>query len=313
MIYTITLNPALDRTIEIDGLKADDANRIVGEARYAGGKGIDCSRVIEELGGESTALGFIGGYDGLELEGRLINEGIICEFTRIGGQTRTNIIIVDHKKKTQIILNAAGPAITPAEIGLFFQKIRSLPSHAEFVIVSGSVPPGVNPHIYAQIITALNEKGIKVALDADGDLLRYGCGAKPTVIKPNIHEFQRLTGITSTAPALIAKKAREIIAKGVSMCLISMGGKGILGVTHAAAIRAIPPPVKVVNHVGAGDSALAGFVVALTKGKDFREALIMAAAAGSAAVMNPGTALCKKKDVERLKKEVTIEKLKNFL
>ena len=309
MIYTITLNPALDRTIEIDGLKADDANRIVREARYAGGKGIDCSRAIEELGGESTALGFIGGYDGLELEGRLINEGIICEFTRIGGQTRTNIIIVDHKKKTQIILNAAGPKITPGEIGLFFQKIRSLPLHAEFVIVSGSVPPGVNQHIYAQIITTLNEKGIRVALDADGDLLRYGCGAKPTIIKPNIHEFQRLTGITSTDPTLLVEKAREIVAKGVSMCLISLGAEGIVGVTQDLAFRAIPPQVEVVSHVGAGDSALAGFIVALTKKKDFRQALIMAAAAGSAAVMNPGTALYKKKDVERLKKEVTIEKL----
>jgi 6-phosphofructokinase 2 len=309
MIYTITLNPALDRTIEIDGLKADDANRIKREARYAGGKGIDCSRAIEELGGESTALGFIGGYDGLELEGRLINEGIICEFTKIGGQTRTNIIIVDHKKKTQIILNAAGPKITPAEIGLFFQKIRSLPRHAEFVVVSGSVPPGVNPHIYAQIITTLNEKGIKVALDADGDLLRYGCGAKPTIIKPNIHEFQRLTGSTSTAPAVLAKKAREIVANGVSICLISTGAKGIIGVTQDVAFQAIPPQVEVVSHVGAGDSALAGFIVTLTKGKDFRQALIMAAAAGSAAVMNPGTALCKKKDVDKLKKKVTIETL----
>ncbi|RLB07207.1 MAG: 1-phosphofructokinase, partial [Deltaproteobacteria bacterium] len=167
MIYTITLNPALDRTIEVEGLVMDDANRILHEARYAGGKGIDVSRVIKELGGESIALGFIGGYDGLELEGRLINEGVLCDFTTIGGETRTNIILYDRKKKTQIMLNAAGPRITPAEIGLFFQKIRSIPRDTEFVALSGSVPPGVSHSIYAQIITTLKGRGIRVALDAD--------------------------------------------------------------------------------------------------------------------------------------------------
>src|SRR4030043_1243418 len=112
MIYTIPVNPALDRTMEVDGLVLDDANRILREAREAGGKGIDCSRVIEELGGESTALGFIGGYDGLELEGGLIKEGVLCDFTRIGGGTRTNIILSDRKKKKQIILNAPGARTT---------------------------------------------------------------------------------------------------------------------------------------------------------------------------------------------------------
>jgi len=307
MIYTITLNPALDRTIEVDGLVADDANRILHEERYAGGKGIDCSRVIEELGEESIALGFIGGYDGLELEGRLINEGVLCDFTRIGGETRVNIILSDRKQKTQIMLNAAGPRITPAEIGLFFQKIRSLGRDAAFVVVSGSVPPGVTNNIYAQIITTLKGKGIRVALDADGELLRHGCGAKPFLIKPNIHEFQRLTGFRSTETDDLLQGARHIVEGGIEIVLISMGPKGIVGVTKDESYRAIPPPIDVVSHVGAGDSALAGFIYALTKGMGFRESLILATAAGTAAVMTPGTELCKKKDVERIKKEVTIE------
>jgi 6-phosphofructokinase 2 len=309
MTYTITLNPALDRTIEIDDLVLDDANRILREARYAGGKGIDCSRVIEELGEESTALGFIGGYNGLELEGRLINEGVLCDFTRIGGETRTNIILSDRRNKTQIILNAAGPKITPAEIGLFFQRLRSLPRNAEFVVVSGSVPPGVNHHIYAQIITTLTERGIRVALDADGELLRYGCNAKPYIIKPNIHEFQRLTGITATEPMILVEKARAIVAGGVEICLLSMGAEGIMGVQKDEALLAIPPQVEVVSRVGAGDSALAGFIYGFTKGMGLRESLMLAAAAGTAAVMSPGTAHCNKKDVGRIKKEVTIKKL----
>jgi len=307
MIYTITLNPAMDRTMEVDGLVVDDANRILREERYAGGKGIDCSRVIEELGGKSTALGFIGGYDGLELEGRLINEGVLCDFTRIGGETRTNIILSNRREKTQILLNAAGPRITPAEIGLFFQRIRSLGRDAEFVIASGSVPPGVNHNIYAQIITTLKGKGIRVAVDADGEFLRHACKAQPYMIKPNIHEFQRLTGVKSMEIDDLLTTARRIIEGGIEIVLISMGPKGLVGVAKDQAYVAVPPRVQVATQVGAGDSTLAGFIYALTKKKSFRESLILAAAAGTAAVMNPGTALCKKRDVERIKKEIRIE------
>jgi 6-phosphofructokinase 2 len=309
MIYTITLNPALDRTMEVDGLVADDANRILREARYAGGKGIDVSRVIAELGGESVALGFIGGYDGLELEGRLINEGVLCDFTRIGGETRTNIILVDRKNKTQIMLNAAGPKITPAEIGLFFEKIRSLPHDVEFVAISGSVPPGVSTNIYAQLITTLKGMGIRVALDADGELLRHGYKANPFLIKPNIHEFQRLTGIRSTEINDLREKARHILEGGIEIVLISMGPKGIVGVTRDEALWVIPPQVEVVSAVGAGDSAVAGFIYALAKRMAFQESLILATAAGTAAVKTPGTALCKLKDVAKIKRELTIEKL----
>jgi 6-phosphofructokinase 2 len=309
VIYTITLNPALDRTIEVDGLVADDANRILREARYAGGKGIDCSRVIAELGEESIALGFIGGYDGLELEGRLINEGVLCDFTRIGGETRINIILHDRREKTHIMLNAVGPQITPAEIGLFFDKIRSLPRDAEFVVVSGSVPPGVSNNIYAQIITTLKGMGIRVALDADGELLRHGYKANPFLIKPNIHEFQRLTGNRSTEIDDLREEARHIVEGGIEIVLISMGPKGIVGVKGDEALWAIPPQIDVVSQVGAGDSALAGFVYALTKGMDFRESLILATAAGTASVATPGTELCKTKDVKKIRKKITIEKL----
>lgn len=309
MIYTITLNPALDRTIVVDSLVSDDANRILREGRYAGGKGIDCSRVIEELGGKSTALGFIGGYDGLELEGRLINEGVLCDFTRISGETRTNIVLYNRKKKTQIMLNAAGPKITPTEIGLFFQRIRSLRQDAEFLIISGSVPPGVTHNIYAQIITTLKGIGIRVALDADGELLRHGCEAKPFIIKPNIHEFQRLTGVKSTEVADLLKTARHIVEGGIEIVLLTMGAKGLLGVQKDEAYWATPPQVEIVNRVGAGDSALAGFIYALTKRLSFRESLILASAAGTAAVITTGTGLCRKKDVERIKKEVRTQKL----
>ncbi len=309
MIYTVTLNPALDRTIEVEGLVKDDANRILQEARYAGGKGIDVSRVIKELGGESIALGFIGGYDGLELEGRLINEGVLCDFTRIGGETRTNIILNNRREKVQIMLNAAGPEITPTEIGLFFQKLSSILPNAEFVVVSGSVPPGVNHNIYAQIITTLKGTGIRVALDADRELLRQGCKATPFIIKPNIHEFQRLTGLRSQRVKDMLKQARHLVEEGIKIVLISMGAKGIMGVREEVAYWAVPPQVEVVSPVGAGDSTIAGFIYALSRGMDFKESLTLAVAAGTAAVLTPGTELCKREDIERIKGQSRVEKL----
>ncbi|UCC66615.1 MAG: 1-phosphofructokinase [Deltaproteobacteria bacterium] len=309
MIYTITLNPALDRTIEVEGLLMDDANRILRESRFAGGKGIDASRVIKELGGESIALGFIGGYDGLELEGRLINEGILCDFTKISGETRINIVLCDRREKTTLMLNAAGPRITPAEVGLFFQKILSIPRDAEFVVVSGSVPPGVNYNVYAQIITTVKGMGIRVALDADGELLRQGYKANPSVIKPNIYEFQRLTGVKSNRVEDLLQEARGMAEGELETVLVSMGARGIMGVKRGEAYWAIPPQVEVVSAVGAGDSAVAGFIYALTKGMDFRESLALATAAGTAAVLTPGTQLCRREDVERIKGQIKVEAL----
>ena len=311
MIYTITLNPALDRTIEVDGLLVDDANRVLRDLRYAGGKGIDISRVIKELGGETVALGFVGGYTGLELEGRLINEGVLCDFTRIGGETRTNIVLVDRKKRVQYLLNAQGPEVTPAEIGLFFEKIRSLPRNCQFVTVSGSVPPGVSPTIYAQIITTLKGMGIeRIALDADGELLRQGCNAGPYVIKPNIHEFQRLVGRPMRGLEEMAEEAKGLIReKGIEVVLVSVGGEGLLGVREEGVYHAIPPQVETVSAVGAGDATLAGFILATVQERGFEDALRLAAAAGTATVLTPGTELCYRKDVARIEKEVKILKL----
>ena len=148
-----------------------------------------------------------------------------------------------------------------------------------------------------------------MALDADGDLLRHGCKAKPFLIKPNLFEFQRLTDIVSTAPPDLLEAARRIIESGVEVVLVSMGAQGLLGARGNEAYLALPPQVEVISCVGAGDSALAGFVCAFTDGMDFRSSLIMAAAAGTASVITPGTELCKKQDVERIQKKITIKKM----
>ena len=311
MIYTVTMNPALDRTIEVDGLVLDDANRILSDVRYAGGKGIDVSRVVNELGGETIALGLVGGYTGFELEGRLVNEGVLCDFTRIAGENRTNIILVDKKEGRQYLLNAPGPRVTPAEIGLFFEKVRSIPSDASFVVISGSVPQGVSSKIYAQIITTLKARGIRrIALDADGELLREGCKAGPYLIKPNLYEFRRLTGTEVKDMEGAMEEARKVMAEwGIEVVLVSMGPKGLLGVKGEEAYHARPPALEVVSAVGAGDATVAGFVRGLTQGLPFPEALRLATAAGAAVVLTPGTELCHLEDVEEILPKVELRRL----
>jgi len=308
LIYTITLNPALDRTLWVERIRADDSNRIKKEERYAGGKGIDVSRVLTMLGVGSTALGFVGGFTGAELEGRLLNEGISCDFIRISGETRTNIIMNDMSTGGQSVFGASGPVIEPYELMQMIHKVEGL-EHPEMVIISGSIPPGVHPKIYRKIIEIAKNRNAKVILDADGEALVEGTQAFPDIIKPNIHELSRLVGAELKEQDDIIDAARSVQKKGIGLLLVSMGAKGILLIGEKENYHAAHPEVIVKNTIGAGDSAVAGFVFALTEGKSLKEALAYAVAAGTATTLMPGTALCCKDDFLRLLPAVHVREL----
>jgi len=297
MIYTVTLNPALDRTITIEKIHYDDANRIEKESKYAGGKGIDVSRVLTHLSTPNRALGFLGGYTGMELEGMLLQEGIYCDFTQIASETRTNIVLDISKNNKQILFSASGAAINPAELTEFFRKLENL-HDATYVIFSGSLPPELSPIIYARSIEVVKAKGAVAVLDTDGDNLRTGITAKPDIIKPNIHELSRLVGRKLSHQSTIVKAAMEIHQQGIAIVLISMGAKGILLVTEDHKYLATAPHVKVANTIGAGDSAVAGFIHGQVKGLSFSESLRYAVAAGTATTLQPGTALANHKNIE---------------
>ncbi len=158
MIYTVTLNPALDRFIVVDRLLTEDTTRILSETPYAAGKGIDVSRVIRELGGKGIALGLVGGYDGFQLEGLLINAGVMNDLTRISGETRTNIILREQAKGRQYVISAAGPEVNATEIGLFYQNVNQI-QDMDYLILSGSLPRGVSPNLYGQLILAGKKRG----------------------------------------------------------------------------------------------------------------------------------------------------------
>jgi len=274
MIYTITLNPALDRTLWVDQIKSDDSNRIEKEERFAGGKGIDVSRVLKTLGISNKALGFAGGFHGEELEGRLINEGISCDFIKIPGETRTNIVVNDMKSGNQTIFSAEGPEIKPYELMQLIHKVEKI-ENPEIVIISGSLPPGIHPEIYRKIIEIVKSKGARTVLDTDGDALKVSIESCPEIIKPNVHELSRLYGSDLNGVDEIINASKSICKKGTGILLVSMGAKGILLISHNEQYMASPPIVDVVNTIGAGDSAVAGFVYGIATGKGLDESLFM--------------------------------------
>jgi len=309
MIYTLTLNPALDRTLLVENLKFEDANRVKKELRYAGGKGIDVSRVINELGGDSIALGFVGGYDGMELEGRLINEGINCDFVEIAEETRINVFIENKSGGKRTSLHAKGPKVSPSELATLYNKIKKLVSPASWFIISGSLPSGLSNNIYAQFIHLMKNSGAKVFLDSDGLPLKKGIKAIPFAIKPNLFELERLAGKNIKDEKQMILFGKRLNDKGITYVFISMGEKGMLLISKDEVLKATPPKVKVQSTIGAGDSSVAGFVYAYEKKMSIPDCLRMAVACGTATVLTPGTALCKTEDVTRIIRKCKVKNI----
>ena len=307
MLYTLTLDPALDRMIDVEEFIYDDVNGIIEEKKTASGKGIDVSRVINELGRQSIALGFVGGYNGLEVEGRLVNEGLLCDFVRIAGETRTNIIIHQRRKKMQTLLSASLPEVSPIEVATLFNKIKDIPRES-YLAVSGGVTPGITENFYAQIITTLREKNVRVVLDADGEELKKGVHARPFLIKPNIHEFGRLVERSVKEVEEIPELALPYLDL-VDYIIVSAGVRGMVGLSKTEKFYAVPPKVNVKSSLGAGDSAVGGIMYALREGADFREVLSFGVACGTAATLSAAHALCSRDDVHRIKNEVVINNI----
>ncbi|TAL09825.1 MAG: 1-phosphofructokinase family hexose kinase, partial [Nitrospirae bacterium] len=225
MIYTVTLNPALDHFIDVDDLSVDDANRVKSECLYAGGKGIDVSRALRHLGSDSMALGFIGGHNGNIMVDLLKAEGVNCYFTPISRETRRNIIICAgaERRRTQTMLNAPGPSATRVEWRNFLSHLKLLDLRDAYVVVSGSLCHGVPADAYRQIVALVQAHGARAVLDADGACLREGLKAKPFAIKPNLNELRRALGKPLRTDAEVVAAAAALNRSGVEIVLISRG------------------------------------------------------------------------------------------
>jgi len=306
MIATITLNPSMDDHISVPRLIIDEANRWSHLNRYAGGKGIDVSRAIHEMGGKTTAYGFIGGPVGRGVEILLDEEGVPFSFTPIRQETRTNFIINDTTTSQQTRIDAPGPHISRKELERFRRKLRQIYPDAALLVASGSIPPGPPASIYYEIIMEAKSYGINSILDTAGQWLEEGIKAKPCLIKPNVHEAEMLLGIKLTSEEAIIKAALKLVDTGIEIVVISRGQDGLIAATKDTIVKAVSPSVKVKSSIGAGDCTVAGLALKLAQGEPLIEACRLATAMGTAAVLTPGTALCRKADVEKLLPQIKV-------
>jgi len=309
MIATITLNPSLDEHIMVHGLVVEETNRWVRLLRYAGGKGIDVSRAIHEMGGETIAYGFIGGPNGRVVEIMLDEEGVPASFTPIRQETRTNFIITDTKTSQQTRIGAPGPHISISELERFAKKLRQIHPRLEIMAIGGSVPPGIPVNIYHDIIMEAKGFGVRTILDSAGQWLVEGIKAKPYLIKPNVREAGGLLGREFASEEAIVEAALDLVEMGIEVAVISRGKEGIIVATKKNLIKAVPPAVKVRSAVGAGDCTIAGLALKLAYGEPLIEACRLAVAMGTAAVLTPGTELCRRADVERLLPQIEVQEM----
>ena len=310
MIITVTLNPAVDHALDLEKLTVGDTNRVLDSRIDPGGKGINVSRVLRELGRESMASGFSPGSLGRFVEHSLLEQGILCDFVHTRGQTRTNLTVVDESSHETTLLSYRGPEVDPRHIATLEQRLRRYISRGDWLVVAGSIPPPIAPETYAHLIELGRERGAYTVLDADAEALAAGLRAKPDLVKSNHHEAERLLGHSLDKDDDLLKAAEEMRALGAGAAVITAGGRGAVAVSDEGVWRAWPPDTAVVSAVGAGDALLAGLLLKLEDGDDLGEALRYGTAAGAAACLTPGTQLCRRADVERLLPGVRVERVR---
>jgi len=306
MILTVTLNPAVDLYLSIQKLVTDDVNRVLWFRRDPGGKGVNVSRVIQELGGESIALCLLGGATGEEIFRHLNAKGIWVERILVEGSTRTNITLKEERAGKIIKLNEKGPPLTQTHLRICLKRLLRLAHRGDFVALSGSLPPGVSSETYALFIRHLRSRGIRVLLDADGEALREGIKASPTFVKPNLHEMSRLVRRPLRTFQDRIKACHALLRNGIEGVILSMGKEGALLVSQKESWLAKTPKVKVESTIGSGDSLVGGFLLGLSRGKNMAESFRLGMACGTATAITPATELCHKKDVQRFLKQITI-------
>lgn len=287
MVYTVTFNPAIDYVVHTGEMKLGATNRSEREEMYFGGKGINVSIVLRELGIASKALGFMAGFTGEAIEKGLADMGIDTDFVRLkNGNSRINVKI---KSAEETELNGQGPDIDDKAIKALFEKLDTL-SDGDTLILAGSIPSSLPSDIYEQILAKLSEKKIKVVVDATKDLLLNVLKYKPFLVKPNNHELGEMFGVELKSDANIEKYARKLQEMGAVNVLISMAGDGAMLIDeHGKMHRCGVCRGKVKNSVGAGDSMVAGFTAGSLQG-DYEYALKLGTAAGAATAFSDGLA-----------------------
>jgi 1-phosphofructokinase family hexose kinase len=309
MIYTLTLNPAVDRELTVPAIAYDSVLRATKSQVDYGGKGFNVSRLLKGMGVPSTAVGFLGGKAGEILQGGLQALEIGTDFVWISGETRTNISIVTPTGGHYIKVNEKGPIVEPDKQAELLKKIETLAQTGDWWVLAGSLPPGIPDSFYAQIIRVLNRCGAMALLDTISESLHLGCQEKPFLVKPNAEEASAITGLPVETPVEIGLAAAAIRKTGAQNVVISMGKAGALLQTGDRTWLVHSPKIVEKNPIGAGDSMVGGLVWALTRGLSLQESLGWGVASGAATASLSGTEVGSQKLIEGLMTQIRFEAL----
>jgi 1-phosphofructokinase family hexose kinase len=316
MIVTITPNPVLDRTLTVPKIMFNEMIRATTTRLDWGGKGFNVSRALQALGLKSTAMGFVGGAVGKQLEEGLNRTGVTTDLIHIQGETRTNVVIAEAggpeanqeysvaKEHRYVKVNEAGPTVTPDEAIRLLDRVREKVHRGDLYALCGSLPPGLPSDFYAQLIAVIQQYGAKAMLDTSGEALRLGCAAAPYLVKPNVTEAENVSGQTIQSEHDALKAATFFLDQGIKLVALSMGADGLLLASEGIQIWARPPKVQTPNPVGAGDALLAGLVWALRQGTSLAEMARWGVAAGTAAAMREGVSVGIKEEIETIYQQV---------
>jgi len=289
MIATVTLNPAIDKSLEVPRFEVGKTNRGEVKRTDAGGKGINVAKALKQFGTEVCALGFVAGSNGHLITQALAAGGIPADFINVPGETRVNLKIHDPVYRTETELNEPGFQVLPEHLEAMKQKIREYGPRCDVMVFSGSLPPGAPPETFAELITIASALGAKCMLDTAGPALRHGLEAKPFLLKPNRAEVEELLQVQLRTRSELAEAANKLLAMGADEAVISLGAEGAIAATRRELLSARPLAVTPRSSVGAGDAMVAALAYGEVKHLSFRESFRLAMAASAAAVTMEGS------------------------
>jgi 1-phosphofructokinase/tagatose 6-phosphate kinase len=312
LILTVTLNAAIDRTVEVPNFRQGRRHRAVERHTTAGGKGVNVARVLKLLGKPVIATGFAGGPTGARLLKRLAEESILTDFSRIADESRTNLAVIDPTSGEQTEVNERGPDVSADEVEAFVQNLLYLAQGASLCVLAGSIPPGVQPDIYARLIAELGRLDVTTLLDAEGEPMRAGLRAGPSVVTPNVSEAEELVGHEFAEPEDAVRALRGLAELGAGEaiitrpdgCVARLGPPGEQRV-YDASIEQVDP----VAAVGSGDALLAGYVAGRYDGLSAQECIAYAVACGAESTQHFGAGKLDPAQIERRLASVEIQEV----
>jgi 1-phosphofructokinase family hexose kinase len=312
MIVTVTLNAAIDRTLVVPSFQPGQRHRASVGFQTAGGKGINVARALKRLGAPVVCTGLAGGRTGTLIVEELTNEGILNDFVRIREESRTSIAVLDPTSNAYSEINEWGPQVAEDELETLREKLEYLAQRAEFVVLAGSLPRGVDAGVYGELVRDLARRQLLAVLDSEGEPLRLGVEAEPYLVSPNQQEAEALVGHEFVDEEDLAAALDEIAAIGARNVIVTdeTGCYALLREDRSEMrVRARAPQVEPVSTVGAGDTLLAGFIAARVSGRSFEDAVRSAVAAGAASVLEAGPGRFDVREASRLTPLVTLERL----